>query len=89
MSTKNRIQKVNRKSYKISFFIKNGKKVLTNDKKHAKIVNCIIIAHTVYSLTKPDKLHGSNLHKKRCCKRKNAAAYETIPERYQFFEWSD
>ena len=43
--------------------MKNGKKVLTNRKKRAKIVNCIIIARTVHTPPKSDKLYSSNLHK--------------------------
>ena len=44
--------------------MKNRKKVLTNEEKHAKIVNCIIIARTAGSFTKNDKLYSSKLHKK-------------------------
>ena len=49
---------------KIKKNIKIGKKGLTNDKKHAKIVNCIIIAHTALFMTECDKLPLGNLHKK-------------------------
>ena len=63
-------------------------KGLTNTKRYAKIVNCIIIARTVGTLTKSDKLVSSNLHKS-VLDGATAAVLEKIPERYQYFEWSD
>ena len=71
--------------------MKNAKKVLTKEEKYAKIVNCIIIARTAYSLTKSDNLYIGNLHKKALRnKGKHAAAKTENPERYyQIFEWSD
>ena len=77
------------KKKKEYFFIKNGKKGLTNAEKDAIIVNCIIIARTVGILTESGKLYSSNLHKKsRLYKRKHSGK-QPIPERYHYFEWSD
>jgi hypothetical protein len=63
MSTKN--QKINffRKNKKSRKFIKNGKNLLTNDKKCAKIVNCIIIARIVVFPCLLGKFFGNNLQK--------------------------
>ena len=59
-----RIQRLSRQNVgKFVIFMKNGKKVLTNREKRAKIVNCIIIARTAHTPPKSDKLYSSNLHK--------------------------
>ena len=50
---------------KFSFFMKNGKNHLTNGKKGAKIVNCIIIARTVGIAVPCRILYSSKLHKIR------------------------
>ena len=55
---------VTQKHKKLSFFMKNGKKGLTNDKKGDKIVNCIIIARTVGFAVSCYNLYSSKLHKK-------------------------
>ena len=58
------------KRQKIRKIMKNGKKGLTNSKKYAKIVNCIIIACTVGFLTISDNLYIGKVHKKLERKRK-------------------
>jgi len=50
MSTKNKKICFSHKKEKIKKFYKKWKKLLTNDKNCAKIVNCIIIAHNMFSL---------------------------------------
>ena len=69
--------------------MKNAKKVLTIQENYAKIVNCIIIAHAMRSMTKSDNLYSSNMHKNRSKSKESTAAKEGLPERYQIFEWSD
>ena len=77
------------KKEKEYFFIKNGKKGLTNAEKDAIIVNCIIIARTVGFLMAGNKLDSSNLHKKQRFYIRKAQRNPQGFERYQFFEWSD
>jgi hypothetical protein len=60
---KNKKTFFDKKAKKFVIFMKNGKKVLTNREKRAKIVNCIIIARTAHTPPKSDKLYSSNLHK--------------------------
>ena len=79
---RNKIQKIRK-------IMKNGKKGLTNPKKYAKIVNCIIIARTVGFLTISDKLYIGKVHKKAWTEKEKHSNSRSFPGRYQFFEWSD
>ena len=70
-------------------FIKIGKKGLTNAKKDAIIVNCIIIARTVGFLTECDKSNSNDLFEKSSPYKEKHSGKQPIPERYHYFEWSD